>query len=82
MSKISKVQCYINSRASFKSITYDNCDEKKSAFIRNVLGMKFIIFTCFGKALDFKQCGMKISFFFHHLFMLFSLIRNKIFCGL
>ena len=39
--------------------------------------MKFIISTCFGKALDSKQCCMKISFFSHNLLMLSSLIRNK-----
>ena len=44
--------------------------------------MKFIISTCFGKALDSKQCCMKISFFSHNLLMLSSLIRNKIFFGI
>ena len=40
--------------------------------------MKFIISTCFGKALDSKQCCMKISFFSHNLLMLSSLIRNNL----
>ena len=44
--------------------------------------MKFIISTCFGRALDSKQCCMKISFFSHNLLMLSSLIRNKIFFGI
>ena len=44
--------------------------------------MKFVISTCFGKALYFRQCCMKISFFSHNLLMLSSLIRNKIFCGI
>ena len=44
--------------------------------------MKFIISTCFGKALDSKQCCMKISFFSHNLLVLSSLIRNKIFFGI
>ena len=44
--------------------------------------MKFIISACFGKALDSKQCCMKISFFSHNLLMLSSLIRNKIFFGI
>ena len=44
--------------------------------------MKFIISTCFGKALDSKQCCMKISFFSHNLLMLSSLIRNKNFFGI
>ena len=44
--------------------------------------MKFIVSTCFGKALDSKQCCMKISFFSHNLLMLSSLIRNKIFFGI
>ena len=44
--------------------------------------MKFIISTCFGKALDSKQCCMKISFFSHNLLILSSLIRNIIFFGI
>ena len=44
--------------------------------------MKFIISTCFGKALDSKQCCMKISFFSHNLLMLSSLIRNNFFFGI
>ena len=76
-------QFSINCRVSFTSITlYNNCDKKKSAFIQSVLRMKFVISTCFGKALYFRQCCMKISFFSHNLLMLSSLIRNKIFCGI
>ena len=60
-------QLCINCRVSFKSITlYNNCDQKRSDFIRSILRMKFIISTRFGGALDFKQCCMKISFFSHY----------------
>ena len=76
-------QFCINFRVSFKSITsYNNCDKKKSAFTRSVLRLKFIISTCFGRALDFKQCCMKISFFSHYKLKLSSLFRKKIFCGI
>ena len=76
-------QLCINCRVSFKSITlYNNCDQKRSDFIRSILRMKFIISTRFGGALDFKQCCMKISFFSHYWLKLSSLFRKKIFCGI
>ena len=60
-------QFCLNRRVSFKSITsYNNCDKKNQLFPRSVLGLKFTISTCFGRALDFKQCCMKISFFSHY----------------
>ena len=75
-------QFCINRRVSLKSISsYKNCD-KKSAFTWSVLGMKFIISTCSGRALDSKQRCMKVSFFSHNLLMLSSFIENKIFCGI
>ena len=76
--KVSKIQFCINSRVSFRSITLYNCDQKKISFYSECFRNEIYYFYMF----DFKQYCMKISFVSHILLMIFSLIRNKIFCGI